>query len=182
MMVPGDNCAYLSVAGGRMCTQSDSGWMVRAIRAGITAMGRWCPLFLIGTDSVTGMSFQRWVITSWGPAEAIAANFAIWWGLWLMSPGWSSFGTSSTFSVMAMVASETVWGLLPTVAGVLLGWASLRGRSRVKRVVLLFLVAYFVFVTFIFALANFGSTAPVTYLHVALMYAWLWWTEVRRDG
>lgn len=57
------------------------------------------------------------------------------------------------------------------------------GLGESARVVaLLFLLGYFVFVKVVFGVANIGSTAPITYFHVAVMFGWLWWSERRRDG
>lgn len=128
------------------------------------------------------MTLRQWATTTHGPAELIAASFAFWWGFWIVSPGWTTFGTSPTFRMMALVASEVTWGLLPMVAGVVLGYGSLCGWAVGKQAVLLFLVAYFVFVSVVFGFANIGSTALITYLHIALTYGWLWWTERRRYG
>jgi hypothetical protein len=126
------------------------------------------------------MDWKRWATTTHGPSELIAASFAFWWGLWIWSPGWVVFGTSRTYRVMEMVAPDIVWGGVLMLAAVLLGWASLREISAVKLPVLLFLMAYFMFVTVIFSMANIGSTAPTTYFHVAITFAWLWFTERRR--
>lgn len=98
-----------------------------------------------------------------------------------MSPWWVMFSTSPTYHLMAILAPDYVWGGSLMVAGVALGWCSLRQFSTVKQTTLLFLTGYFVFVTCIFAVSNLGATAPITYFHVALTYAWLWYTERRRQ-
>ncbi len=126
------------------------------------------------------MDLRHWATTTHGPAELLAASFAFWWGLWVWSPGWAMFQTSPTYALMSILAPDFVWGGVLMAAGAGLGWCSLRQFSAVKQVVLLFLMGYFVFVTVIFAVSNIGATAPVTYLHVALTYAWLWYTERRR--
>ena len=81
---------------------------------------------------------------------------------------------------MAIIAPDLVWGGVLMLAGAGLGYCSLRQFSTVKQVTLLFLVGYFVFVACIFGVSNFGATAWITYLHVSLTYAWLWYTERRR--
>lgn len=128
------------------------------------------------------MDWRTWATTTHGPAELIAASFALWWGLWVWSPGWAVFGTSPSYAVMAAVAPDVIWGGALMAAGLALGWLSLSFRTHGKQLVLLFLMAYFVFVAVVFGVANLGSTAPATYFHVAVTYAWLWWTEKRRNG
>lgn len=121
-------------------------------------------------------------MTTHGPAELIAASFAFWWGFWVASPWWVVFGTSPTYALMGVVAPDFVWGGSLMVAGAALGYSSLRMFSAAKQMALLFLVGYFVFVACVFGVSNIGSTAPITYLHVAGTYAWLWYTERRRNG
>ncbi len=128
------------------------------------------------------MDWRQWATTTHGPSELIAASFAFWWGLWIWSPGWSAVESTPTYRVFALVAPDVVWGGVLMAASVLLAWASLSGLSALKQVTLLFLVAYLVFVTVIVGLANIYSAAPVTYFHVAITYAWLWWTDRRRNG
>ena len=131
---------------------------------------------------MSGTNWKKWATTTHGPAELIAASFAFWWGFWTLSPGWNMFGTSPTYTLMALLAPDYVWGGVLMAAGGALGWLSLAGSIYAKQATLLFLMAYFVFVTVIFSVSNIGATAPITYFHVALTYAFLWWTERRRNG
>ncbi len=131
---------------------------------------------------MSGINWREWATTTHGPAELLAASFAFWWGYWIWSPGWEAFGTSATYTVMGQVAPDVIWGGVLMAAGVALGWLSLTRRIHGKQLILLFLMGYFIFVSVVFGFANMGSTAPITYFHVALTYAWLWWTERRRNG
>jgi hypothetical protein len=126
------------------------------------------------------MDRRQWAISVHGPAELIAASFAFWWGFWITSPWWVVFGTSRTYRVMELVAPDYVWGGALMLAGLVLACSSLQDVTVAKLPALLFLVAYFVFVSIVFGAANIGSTAPITYLHVAATYAWLWFTARRR--
>ncbi len=128
------------------------------------------------------MDLRHWATTTHGPSEFIAASFAFWWGLWIASPGWSSFDSTPTYRGMGLVAPDVVWGGVLMVAAVLLAWASLSGLAGWKQLVLLFLFSYFVFVTVVVGMANISSAAGVAYFHVAVTYAWLWWVDRRRNG
>ena len=66
---------------------------------------------------MSGTNWRKWATTTHGPAELIAASFAFWWGFWTLSPGWNMFGTSPTYTLMAILAPDYVWG------GVLMAYA-----------------------------------------------------------
>lgn len=126
------------------------------------------------------MNWRRWATTTHGPAEAIAASFAFWWGWWVASPFWNAFDSTPTFRVMSAVAPG--WGGLAMVSGLLLLRFSLTGNSAFKQSTLIFLVAFFAFVTFVLAAANYRSTALPVYSHAVFTFAFLWYSERRRNG
>lgn len=135
-----------------------------------------------GGAVMSSTNWRKWATTTHRASRVDSGQLCLLVGVLDVIAGVEYVRTSPTYKLMAFLAPDYVWGGVLMVAGVALGWLSLTGRGYAKQIILLFLVAYFVFVTVIFAVANIGATAPITYFHVALTYAWLWWTERRRNG
>jgi hypothetical protein len=50
-------------------------------------------------------------------AAATLSIYTFLWGLWLVNPFWSVFGTANVYSWLQSVASETAWGVLALLVG-----------------------------------------------------------------
>lgn len=105
-------------------------------------------------------------------AEVSLGVLAFNWGVWLLLPP-ATFGTGVSFQAMAQIAPEAVWGIAFGLLGLLKmhygtsyprsgapGW---RKRYRIS----LIGSAFWAFLASMFAVANFWSTATVTYTTIA---------------
>lgn len=112
-------------------------------------------------------------------SEFALGFFAFAWGLWLLMP-WASFGSSITFSIMESLASEEVWGLVTFTLGV----AQIIGsqmKNSVRWRAFLWLGAFFnwFFIFWVFAVANFHSTATPVYFTMS-MFSLLVYTSLHK--
>lgn len=134
--------------------------------------------------------FIRWVPSTYWDAfyhlrprilELGGAAWAIVWGCWVGNPWWNVFPSSPTFRVMGLIAPEWLWGIAVAATGmgqlVALYNVSLRWRYRIS-------VTGFqlwTFVTLMFLLGNFSTTAVVTYGMMStiagIAAAKLWWRK-----
>lgn len=137
----------------------------------MTKLGRWWLKMWL---------FVRWVPSTYWDAfyylrprilELGGAAWSVVWGFWVGNPWWDVFPSSPTFQTMGQVAPEWVWGLV--VVGVGIGQLialyndSTRWRYRISASA--FLV--WAFVTWLFLISNFSSTATVTYGMMSTMAA-----------
>lgn len=96
------------------------------------------------------------------------------WGFWLLLPA-DTFGSSHTFSAMAQMAPEWVWGTGFLLVGVLqmhFGTQYIRGGGaywNTRYRISVAATAVWTFTMMMFARANFWTTATVIYFSIALV-------------
>lgn len=91
------------------------------------------------------------------------------WGLWIVSPWWSSFDTTPTFRVMAAFVDEWMWGVLFAFVGIFGLYATGLGAFRASQNAMAFAAILWCVVSGTFIASNIFSTASVIYPSMALL-------------
>ncbi len=111
--------------------------------------------------------------------EVYAAGAAVIWGAILLTPPADTFASAISYSVLAHLAPEAVWGLALAGLGTAQAWALLADAARGRRVGALAGWGWRGFVGATLILANPATIAGWIYLWMA---AGEWWTAVRLGG
>lgn len=90
------------------------------------------------------------------------------WGLWVMSPWWSVFGSSTLYARMSEFAPEFAWGAWATVAGFIQLTAALRGNMKFLTQSLEFIAWHWFIVALTMWFGNWQNTGGLTYSVVCL--------------
>lgn len=118
------------------------------------------------------MPWVKWVVAcEWRGVELVLASWAIWWGLWLLSPWWVAFSSSPTFAVMHSIGPEEFWGALPVVLGGVLLLGLFRYSYAARRWALMGLALTWLAFWAALAIGNWKSTATPVYIHLAILCA-----------
>lgn len=59
-------------------------------------------------------------------AIILLGAYTVLWGLWVLSPTWSVFGSAPLYSTMASIMPEFAWGLVAVAAGLVIVYGVLK--------------------------------------------------------
>lgn len=92
------------------------------------------------------------------------------WGFWIISPWWSSFSSTPTFSVIRSIDSTGfLWGGASMLIGCIYGYSWLSRNTSLMTWCLFVSGFFWLIVSLACAFANFASTAGVTYLVISMI-------------
>lgn len=93
---------------------------------------------------------RKWLSSPFGVLEMILGIFLLLWGFWILSPWWSSYGSTPSWRVLALISPAWLTGGLPILAALLLLVAQYTRWYKLHHIVLFFLVGYFLFTAIFF--------------------------------
>lgn len=108
-------------------------------------------------------------------ATAILGLLTLSWGLWIVNPFWSVFGSARVFSRAVEFAPEWAWGTWSTLCGAIIIFAVLRGKFKTLSFALGFAIWHWSTVAGMLWWGDWQNTAGITYTYIAIwtVYAWL---------
>lgn len=95
------------------------------------------------------------------------------WGLWLISPWWSTFGTAPLWSKMSDLAPEWAWGLWSLTAGMLVSYFTAKEKHVEQAQALGFIVFHWFTVGWLMWFGDWRNTGALTYSAISLYAAFL---------
>lgn len=104
--------------------------------------------------------------------EFMSGFAALMWGLWLLNPALQTFSMSASFSSMAMLASENVWGFGMIMIGAAQIEAIISYDLDRRKHSSLILSTLWIFITAMLAHANVASTGVAIYGTFAAFTTW----------
>jgi len=117
-----------------------------------------------------------------GPVLFILSSQILLAGLWFLSPIWETFGSVATYRTMAMIASESYWGVLFVVLGLGLFWVTLGKPSyRTQRIIALTVAFVWYIVAGSAIYSNVATLAAVMFGMNALAASWCY-TRLHING
>jgi hypothetical protein len=114
-----------------------------------------------------------YVVKRFRAVEVATTSLALWWGLILILP-FDTFSSSSSYKAMAGIASEPCWGLFMLAIGTAQLFGMILNNYFIKRYSLLLATGIWVFISAMFGLSTFFSTASGTYFIIACLTGWLY--------
>ena len=103
------------------------------------------------------------------------------WGGWLASPWWSTYASTPSWRVVALLVPAWVMGSFPIASAFLLILAHHKRWHKLRHTVLLFLVGYFQFSALLFLIANPWAVGWITYTMVAALFAFLLFSNLKYE-
>lgn len=103
--------------------------------------------------------------------EFILGLFAASWGFWLLLPFWDTFSLP-VFAAFLSVAPECVWGLWALFLGLTTIIAAGTGAYFLRKLMVFFHIAFWVFVAVMFAFVAPENTATPIYTMLAVYAFW----------
>lgn len=98
----------------------------------------------------------------WEIVEVIGASFKIVWGIWLLLPFQTFYGTV-VYDALSTVTTEKGWGLFILILGSIHLAAIINGVIKYRRFMLMIGCMFWVFITVVFAITRIGSgLVPMT--------------------
>lgn len=106
------------------------------------------------------------------PVFFFSALAAVLFGMWLLIPN-DTFGTSPTYMVMAMIASDEVWGLAFLLSGIAAIFSIVYSSVYVQRWFAILILALWTFISASFFVSNPYATGGITYFIRAVSTFWV---------
>lgn len=98
----------------------------------------------------------------------ILGVFTAFWGLWVITPGWSVFGSALLYSKMMEFAPEWAWGVWSLTSGLLLIICVFRGYYSNLSRALMFISWHWATVAGFMWWGDWHNTGGITYTTVAI--------------
>ena len=98
----------------------------------------------------------------------ILGTFTAFWGMWVLTPEWSVFGTADLYSKMREFAPEWAWGVWALTAGMLLVFCVFKGLYNNLSRALMFISWHWTTVAAFMWWGDWQNTGGVTYATVAI--------------
>lgn len=108
--------------------------------------------------------------------EVMSGFAALTWGLWLLNPIADTFVSSRTFSTMALIAPEELWGIAMVIVGFLQVYSVVVHKLNLRKQSSIVLSIMWLFITAVFAHANHVNTAVAIY---GVFTAFTTWSYLR---
>src|SRR6478672_2688241 len=100
--------------------------------------------------------------------------YTIVWGLWLVVPMWSTFGSSPVYLVMAKFAPEFLWGLLAIIAGMFITRGAIKPSYENLQLGSFIGFFHWLIIGIFYLFGQWQSTAWITAFAFAIYSAIIW--------
>lgn len=98
------------------------------------------------------------------------------WGAWVASPHWDTFNSTPTYDAMAQLPiSEDGQGIIIMSVGLIVLFGTFYGQRKLRKYATFWATIIWIFISAMFIVANFFSTATVVYPMLALSGIWAYW-------
>jgi hypothetical protein len=98
------------------------------------------------------------------------------WGLWIAIPYWDTFYTSSVYANLSRIPiPENIQGIIVMCVGLAVMYGVFFGSTRVRKLTTFWAACIWMFLSAMFILANFKSTATITYPMLSASAIWAYW-------